>query len=239
MRLFLLGLTLLLVACAGDDRPVLREGTPGVNVADAALASGLPQVALNIANGVLAKEPYDTEALHSRADALAALGQQAEAEAAYSKLLAAEPDSVPGVIGLGRLRLHSDPANAQVLFQTALHREPRNTVALNNLGIALDLQGAHAAAQDAYRKVLGLDPRSQAAQINLALSMALSGRATESVEMLRPFAADPDASPRVRQNLATAMLLADDPQGAARVLGRDLPPDQIESALQALQALAP
>ena len=239
MRFFLLGLTLLVAACAGDEPPVLRDGTPGVDVADAALAAGLPQVALNVANGVLANKPRNLEALRSQADALAALEQRGEAEAAYSKLLATEPNLVPALIGLGRLRLHRDPANAQILFQTALQQEPRNTIALNDLGITLDLQGAHQAAQEAYRKALGLDPRSPAAQVNLALSMALSGRAAEAVGLLRPLAADPDASPRVRQDLAAAMLLSGDPQGAARLLGRDLPPDQIETALQALQALAP
>jgi Flp pilus assembly protein TadD len=239
MRFLLLGLTLLLAACGGDGAPLIGDGAPGVGVADAALAAGLPNIALNVANGVLAKEPHDIEALRSQADALAALEQRDEAAAAYSKLLAAQPHSVPALIGLGRLRLRPDPASAQILFQTALQRDPRSTIALNDLGIALDLQGAHEPAQEAYRKALGLDPRSSAAQVNLALSMTLSGRAAEAVGILRPVAARPDASPRVRENLAAAMLLAGDPQGAARLLGRDLPPDQVETALQGLQALAP
>jgi Flp pilus assembly protein TadD len=212
---------------------------PGVNVAEAALAAGVPQVALNVARGVLSKEPHNTAALLSEADALAALGRQAEADASYAKLLTVVPDSVPALIGLGRIRLRQDPAQAQTLFLSALQREPRNTIALNDLGVALDLQGDHEGAQASYRRVLGLDSRSRAAQVNLALSMALSGHAVEAVEMLRPFAFEPDAAPRVRHDLAAAMVLAGDAATAARLLGRDMTPEQVDRAVRAYQALVP
>jgi Flp pilus assembly protein TadD len=208
-------------------------------VAEAALAAGAPQVALNVANGVLAREPRNAAALLSQADALAAMGRETESATSYAKLLTIDPESVPALIGLGRIRLRQDAAQAQTLFLSALEREPRNTVALNDLGIALDLQGDHAGAQASYRRVLGLDPRSRAAQVNLALSMALSGSAAEAVKMLRPYASEPDSPRRVRHDLAVAMVISGDAQGAARLLGRDMTPEQVETVLQAYQALVP
>ena len=88
-------------------------------------------------------------------------------------------------------------------------------------------------------RVLGLDPRSRPAEINLALSMALGGRAPDAVQMLRPYAADPASDRRVRHNLAAAMAMAGDRDGAARLLAQDLPPEQVERALQAYPAFAP
>ena len=51
-------------------------------------------------------------------------------------------------------------------------------MALNDLGIARDLQGRHTDAQTAYRSALGVDPDMRAAQVNLALSLAMSGQST-------------------------------------------------------------
>jgi len=239
MRSLLLIPVLMLSACAGDGPSRLSTAPPGVNVAQAALAAGAPEVALNVSNGILAREPRKAAALLSQADALSALGRLDEADASYSKLLSVDPDSVPAMIGLGRLRLRTDAGQAKALFQKALQREPRNTIALNDLGIALDLQGDHAAAQASYRRVLGLDPRSRAAEINLALSMALGGRASDAIQMLRPYAADAASDRRARHNLAAAMAMAGDRDGAARLLAQDLPPEQVERALQAYQAFAP
>jgi Flp pilus assembly protein TadD len=238
-RLLILSFLLGLAACAGDEPPTLRTGVPSVNVAEAALAAGAPQVALNVANGILANDKRDRAALLTQAEALSALGRPTEAEASYAELLNLDPESTPALIGMGRIRLRRDPAQAQVLFQSALQHEPRNTIALSNLGVALDLQGDHAGAQSAYRKALGLDPRSRAAQVNLALSMALSGHATEAVDMLRPYASGPDASPRVRHDLAAAMAIAGDAEGAGQLLGRDMSPTEVDRAVQSYRGLVP
>jgi Flp pilus assembly protein TadD len=239
MRNALLATMLLLSACAGKEGPRLGAGEPGVNVAQAALAAGAPQIALHVADAILAKHPDDRAALENQAEALVALGRSDEAETSYTKLLQQDPQSVPALIGFGRLRLRSHPEQARQLFQAALAREPRNTIALNDLGIALDLLGDHAAAQTEYRHVLGLDPRSQAAEVNLALSMALSGRAAEAAVMLKPYAADPAATPRIRHDLAAAMALAGDKEGAARILRADMAPDEVERALRAYESIAP
>ena len=78
-----------------------------------------------------------------------------------------------------------------MLFLQALTHDPRNTTALNDLGVARDLMGDHTGAQEAYRQALGIDPEDSAAQVNLALSMAMSGDAADAVRMLRPMASNP------------------------------------------------
>jgi Flp pilus assembly protein TadD len=239
MRFFFMAAIALLAACSSQEAPRLSNAAPGINIAHAALASGSPDIALNVSNGILAREPRDVSALLTQGDALSTLGRLEEAEASYVKAVSLDPGSVGGQIGLGRLRLRSDPAQAQALFLRVLQREPRNKIALNNLGIAYDLQGNHAAAQTVYRRLLGADPTLRPAEVNLALSMALSGRAPEAVQILRPLAARPDATPRTRHDLAVALAMAGQRDEAARVMAEDMTPDQVEQALRGVGALGP
>ena len=233
----MIGFLLLLASCGSQDSPRLGNGEPGLNVARAALSGGTPDVALNVANAILAKEPRNVGAMVTQGDALTLLGHLDEAETSYAKAIAADPDSLDGKIGLGRLRLRSDPAQAQVLFLSVLQREPRNEVALNDLGIAYDLQGEHASAQAAYRRALGADPTMRTAEVNLALSMALSGKASDAVQILQPLASDPDASRRIRHDLAAALAMSGDNEAAARMLSGDMTSEQVERALLAFRAL--
>jgi len=239
MRTAPLLLATMLAACANEEGPRLANTRPGLNVARAALAGGSPDIALNVSNGILAKEPRNVPALLTQADALTLLDRPDEAGASYAKAQANNPDSSDAKIGLGRLQLRSDPVQAQASFLSVLEREPRNKIALNNLGIAFDLQGDHAKAQDAYRRAMGLDPSMRAAEVNMALSMALSGHAADAVQILRPIADLPAATPRMRHDLAVALMLAGDQQGAARLLNGDLTPEQVDRALLAYRGLSP
>ena len=225
-------LLLLLTACGGG-RPRLGGGQPGLDVALAALRGGSAQVALQVTNGLLAHDPNDEPALIVQGDALTTLGQLDDAAASYSKVLARDPGSVGAHIGLGRIRLGTDPAQAEALFLEALQRDPRNTTALNDLGIARDLQDRHAAAQQAYSKALGIDPELHAAQVNLALSLAMSGDAGRAVRLLRPLAGQPDASRKLHHDLAAVLMMAGDRAAAARILSADLSPAEVQQALAA------
>ncbi len=238
-RIAAIVLVLALTACAGRDISLTGNGPPGLDIARAALAGGSPGIALNVTNGILAKDPGNASALVSQGDAFSALGRSDDAQASYAKALAGDPQSVDAQIGLGRLRLNSDPTQAQLLFLKVLQREPRNTVALNDLGVTYDLQGKHAAAQNFYREALGSDPTMRAAEVNLALSMAMSEQAPAAVELLKPLASAPDASRRLRDDYAVALTVAGDKPAAARILGADLTPAQVDRALQAYGELRP
>ncbi len=223
-------LVLLLAAC-GHTQSEVSALQPGVDVAQAALRGGSPQIALQLAGNVLAHSPGNEAALVVQGDALTELGRLDEARDSYNRALRVNPASVGAELGLGRIRLTDDPAGASVLFLKALDHDPRNTSALTDLGVARDLQGDHAGAQQVYRQALGIDPQDSAAQVNLALSMAMSGAAEDAVRMLRPMASNPGASSKLRHDLAAALTMAGDRDEAARILSKDLSPEDVSQAL--------
>jgi Flp pilus assembly protein TadD len=234
-----LALLMLLGACSARNPNGVGSGPPGIDIADAALKGGSPEIALEISSNILAHNPSNADALLTKGEALSALGRNDEAAAAFSAVLAGDPQSVSANIGLGRLLLSTDPAHAEELFLRALAREPRNQVALNDLGIARDLQGRHTDAQTAYRQALGLDPEMTAAQVNLALSLAMSGQSHDAVQLLRPLANKPNATEQTRHDLAAVLTMSGDRAEAEKILSRDLPPDQVQQALSAYATAQP
>ena len=237
MRIIALLPVVVLAACASASGNKLADHPPSVAVAETALATGAPGVALQICSDALDRHPNDQAAMACQADALARLGRNADAEAGYQRLVEASPAYGPGLMGLGRSRLGTDPAAAEVLFHRAIASDPRNAAAWNDLGIACDMQGRHTEAQDAYAHALGVAPGMQAAQVNMALSLALGGRAPEALDRIRQIAADPSASPQLRQDMAAVLAMADRPEEAARLLQKDLPPDQVDQAIAGYRAL--
>jgi len=177
-----------------------------LRVADAALASGAPDVALRVADIVLQKDLNNVAALVAKGDALYAMGARDMARTAYRAAVVADPTDVAAQIGLGRTLVRSDSHGAEVAFRAAVARQPDNVVALNDLGIALDLQGHHDEAQKAYRQALAFAPEAPDVQANLGLSLALSGEGAKTVQLPQPIAATPEASPlkRADPTIATA-----------------------------------
>lgn len=238
MRTIAILLVVLLAACAGPKRQDLADRPPGLAVAQAALTGGAPAVALQICTDTAQREPKNLAAQLCQGDALIALGRTADAEASFERAQKMAPDDAGVLMGLGRLRLATDPLVAEALFVHVLKIEPNNPLAWNDIGIARDLQGRHQEAQEAYGRALGIDASMRAAEVNLALSMAMSGRADEAVRRLRRIANDPSASPRLRQDLAAALAMADQPEEAAKLLRGDLSAEQIDQAIAAYHALS-
>lgn len=232
MRRAILVTVLWLTAC-GTNSPHLAQEQPNVEVARAALRGGSPQVALQILSNTLSRAPDNGPALLVQGDALTAMGQYEQAELTYDKILRREPDSVGANIGVGRIRLASDPAAAEVIFLKVLHRDPHNTTALSDMGVARDLLGRHKEAQAAYQEALAMDPQFFAAQVNLALSLAMTGRSDDAIRMLRPLASTASASPKLRHDLAAALAMAGNRDEASRILSADLSPDEVRQALNA------
>ncbi|MEJ0018406.1 MAG: tetratricopeptide repeat protein [Acetobacteraceae bacterium] len=203
--------TLALAGCGmfrtADTQP---RGQVTLRVADAALQSGAPDMALRIADLVLQQQPDNVDALVTRGDALYALGAAEPARAAYRLAVAADSKDIAAQIGLGRTLVRSDPGEAETHFRAALAQQPDNVIALNNLGIARDMQGRHADAQQAYREALALMPDMADVKTNLGLSLALSGQGQQAVRVLQPLATAPEATPMKRADLAVAMAQARD-----------------------------
>jgi Flp pilus assembly protein TadD len=209
---------LSVTACSGAQVSDHAPGQLTLRVAEAALTSGAPEMALRVADIILAKRPQDAPALIARGDALYALGRKDQAEATYRAAVAIDPAAVGAQVGIGRVLARSDPRAAEAVFQSALAREPDNVIALNNLGVVLDMQGRHGEAQTAYSRALTVAPASSDVQINLGMSLALSGHSIESVQLLRGVAAQPGNVQAWRKELVAGLTLAGDGPWAQKML---------------------
>ena len=235
-RLAVVACLSLLTACT-TSTPQLGTGTPSVNAARAALQGGAPEVALNICRRISATGRAGAAVLTCEGDALAALNRADQADTAYTVALLQDPDSAQALMGLGRLRLTSDPQRAEALFSHVTANDPRNAAALNDLGVARDMQGRHADAQTAYGLAIAADPDMRAAQVNLALSLALAGRPAEGVHMLAPIANKPDATTRERHDLAAVLAMQGHTDEAVRLLSPELQGADLDAALAGYRAL--
>ncbi|MGC8476315.1 MAG: tetratricopeptide repeat protein [Acetobacteraceae bacterium] len=222
-------------ACAAQPGGLARTGAR-VGLARVALQSGNPSAALRLADKALARHPGDPAALLLRGEALSRLGQPGPARAAFAQVLGERPDSVPALVGLGRLRLVDAPDRAAVLFRHALAEAPGNTAALTDLGVALDLQGDHAAAQASYRLALAANPTLVPARVNLALSLAESGQGPAAVAMMAPMAGNAAAGPKLREDYAAILTMAGQSNRARAVLAGVMPPAEAAAALAAYAA---
>ena len=208
---------------------VALEGT--MNVADAAIAGGDPQLALSMTQAALASNPRDIDALVHEGDAFYALSQCIPAIAAYQRALQFDQRSAAASIGLGRCYLKTDPKAAEVAFNVAAGTDPGNAIIFNDLGIARDLQANFAGAAAAYQQSLSLNASATATEVNLGLSLALSGNGATALQYLGPLATGPSATPKIREDYAAALIAAGRNGEARQVLNIDLPPAQVDAAL--------
>ena len=203
-----------------------------MNVADAAIAGGDPEMALSVTQSILASAPDNVDALIHEGNAYYALQRCPAAEAAYELALHYDPKATEAETGLGRCLLKTDPHAAELAFTQAIADDPNNADALNDLGIARDLQGNFAGAVEPYSRALLADPSMTAAEVNLGLSLALSGHGPEALQYLGPLATGPGATPKIREDYAAALLASGRSAEAQQVLSIDLPPDQVLRAMR-------
>jgi Flp pilus assembly protein TadD len=210
MRLLLQSVALATSAAALSGCGMFQASQPHqaqvtLHVADAAMQAGAPDMALRVAEIVLAREPHDVAAMVAKGQALYAMGALDQARAAYREAVAADPTNADAQIGLGRTLVRADPHGAETAFLAALARQPDNVLALNDLGIARDMMGRHQEAQAVYRHALVVSPDSTDVQTNLGLSLALSGDRTGALQTLQPVVNAPQATPMQRADLAVAV----------------------------------
>jgi Flp pilus assembly protein TadD len=224
-------LVLIVVAGCSGGGTEQSARQPGLRVAEEALRAGSAQMALQVAQGILSRVPNNVPALLVQGDAQTLLGRSDDAAASFIQALKLEPTSVHAKIGLGRVRLATNPAEAETLFQEVLEQEPRNANALNNLGIARDLLGRHAEAQEAYRRIPAINPDMSAAQVNLALSLAMSGDTAAALRIIEPIATAPDATSKIRHDYAAVLALAGRDSDAEQILRQDMSPEDVGKAM--------
>jgi Flp pilus assembly protein TadD len=213
------------------DAPASQNGVAVMNVADAAIASGNPDMALKISQSVLADSPNNLDALYHEAAAYYAVGRCEDAIAAYKVALGIDPRSSDAETGIGRCLLKHNAAGAEQAFDAAVQYNPNNAAALNDLGVARDLQGNYAGATKPYEESLLVQPGVLSTEVNLGLSLALSGDAGDALNYLGPLATGTAATPKVREDYAIALIAAGRTDEARQVLAIDMTSDQIEQLI--------
>ena len=185
-RFVLLSSLLFIAACVGPKQPFLYNGKPTIRVAKAAMSSGAPEIALNVANSILDTKPFDVPAQLMKADALYALGLFSLSTSAYQEVVKVQSSNAAAHLGLGRIKLsEQDPRAAETEFRMALRGEVTPET-VSNLGVSLDLQKRPAEAQAEYRRALSVDPGSTATRVNLARSLLSTGDASGARTVLQP-----------------------------------------------------
>ena len=247
VRFVFVCLVLALPACTPQDNGARLSGYSGaetlpagggaLNVADAAIGDGDPTMALSVSQSVLRNDPGNVDALIHEGEAYYALMRCPDAMAAYTLALRADPKSSDAETGMGRCLLKTDPKGAEAVLMLAVRDNPQNAPAWNDLGISRDLQGNFAGAVSPLQQALLLEPGSLPAEENLGLSLVLAGNSAEALQYLGPLAAGSDATAKLRENYAAALIASGRDTEARAVLGIDLPPDKVESAMAGFQAM--
>jgi Flp pilus assembly protein TadD len=214
----IVGSILALAACTPQQNgtPPQAQGPNTLNVADAAL---------------LQSNPNDVNALIHEGDSYYALQRCTDSMAAYTLALNQDPKSSAAETGLGRCLLKTDAKSAEAAVSLAVQDDPGNAAALNDLGIARDLQGNFAGAIAPYQQALLAAPGDIATEVNLGLSLALSGNGGEALQYLGPLAAGQEATAKIRENYAAALIASGRDAEARQVLSIDLPPGKVDAAM--------
>jgi Flp pilus assembly protein TadD len=232
----IVALSLIAVGCS-SSRNTADGAKFEADVGDAAMSAGSPDVALRLADETLARDPANADALARRGLALTALGQLEQARISLRQATALHPNDMRVLLALGRVELPIDPAKAEVDFQSVVSHDAHNAAALNNLGIARDLQGHHADAETAYRAAMAAKPDMTAVQVNLALCLAMQGQGREAIGLLRPLASEAGATRKVREDFAAVLAMAGERQEAEQILAATMAAGDVTPALDALASM--
>jgi tetratricopeptide (TPR) repeat protein len=120
--------------------------------------------------------PDDAELYFARATALNALGQHAQACAAFARALALRPEHAASWLNMGNASADLDDlASAETLYRTALRLDPLLAEAHASLGYLLTVRGQLEAAIEACETAVRLRPDFVQAHWNLAIAALLSG----------------------------------------------------------------
>lgn len=111
-----------------------------------------------------ALELGDSRVLSDMGDCKANLGEYAEAERLYAKVLKHIPDNVAAHVGMGVVRiLQGKHSKASVSFNKALKLDPANAKALCGLGMVRNEQGKQKDALKCFSRALDVDPENMPA----------------------------------------------------------------------------
>ncbi len=164
-----------------------------------ALSNRAPEAALARAQGLLAKDEKNLQALLLAGRALLALGRVDEGLARLDAAAAAQPDQpAADLVAIEALLTQRKLDAARTRAAKLAERLPNNAESQHALGQVLRASGDAPGARAAFEKALGLSPGLTLAGRDLAGILINEGKAGEAVEVLRKLTArDPDRSENV------------------------------------------
>src|SRR5713101_2024751 len=133
-------------------------------------------------------------------------GRLSEAEAAYSQVLAVDPENIDALYFLGVIAYQrGEHGRAEELISRALSRNTSNAPAYNNLGNALGAQGKLDAAIICYQQALALQPGYADALVNLGAAFRAKGELDKAVQCYRHALSLAPEAPMAHSNLGNAL----------------------------------
>lgn len=123
-------------------------------------------------------------------------------------------------------------AEAEDSFRKALERDPKNSVAETNLGVALIKQGKFEAAQEILHKCVENHPGEPDGWLDLATSYQATGKVTESLDCLHKFLKLAPNNPNAPQVRSMITLLQQNEKMHSGVKANDLGDDYLADAIQ-------
>jgi tetratricopeptide (TPR) repeat protein/TolB-like protein/DNA-binding winged helix-turn-helix (wHTH) protein len=108
-------------------------------------------------------------------------GQDRNAEAAYERAVAIDPNNVPALSGLADVYYRQRRIElAEETYRRALGLQPGNWLTHNALGWFLFQNGRYAEAAEQYRNLVSIDSTNMLGYSNLGSSLMLSGNLTDA-----------------------------------------------------------
>jgi Flp pilus assembly protein TadD len=184
------------------------------------------------------RSPSDITARAKLAELFEAHGGYKDAAEQYRALVKLVPDNADYWRGYGRVLVKQNhPADAKGKYEAALKIDDSDIRTLNGLGVTLDLLGDHVGAQEKYEAALGQKSDDLVTLNNLGHSYVLAGAYDDAIKLLEPQLDNAAAPAALRGNLAEAYAKAGMDADAERVLGMDMPPDQVKKKVAHYRAL--
>lgn len=188
-----------LTACAAQPQQNREANISAktLNVGQAALSAGNPNMTIGVANAVLKHDPKDVQAwvLKSTAEYEAGDIQAAAASAGQAVILS--PRDVGANMALGRAMDKVDPKRAMQSFELAHAGAPNAIGPAVDLGISYIQNGYGDKGVAVLKQVVAANPDNPTATMDLALAMTVRnhpGDALRAAALLRPLADQPNAS---------------------------------------------
>lgn len=180
-----------------------RYSAAYLGLADAQLADGRPDRALDAVRRGQKASPDDPRLIEMEGDIARRMGDAALAQRAYERVAHMAPRDALVRVKLGEVLRDLDrPTDAARLLREAIALDPAPASYRNSLGMILGGGGDLAGAEEAFREATARDPANAQYAYNLGLALARQGRQAEAVRAFqRTLELDPRFAP-ARQRLA-------------------------------------